>query len=141
MRVEVHIEAKGHPKVTATHKTTFEITKDNHLTQRGNCIIAVSADKGPLDLPLEFKEIIRNDEARVTVQITVDGISEVALGFGSSKLLLTHPTDLVARRSAYACDRTLMIYSSKSAFDLSSELVELLRKPSARVEIKLTAEA
>ncbi|MFX0070300.1 MAG: DUF371 domain-containing protein, partial [Candidatus Hermodarchaeota archaeon] len=38
---------------------TLEITKDAHLTDRGDCIVAVKADKACLDLSKEFKEAAR----------------------------------------------------------------------------------
>jgi hypothetical protein len=43
MRVEEFIEARGHKKIRGTHRTTFEFTKEAHLTERGDCIIGVRA--------------------------------------------------------------------------------------------------
>ncbi|HIP58595.1 MAG TPA: DUF371 domain-containing protein, partial [Archaeoglobus profundus] len=33
------ITAWGHPNITAKHRTTLEITKDEELSIRGDCII------------------------------------------------------------------------------------------------------
>ncbi|MGB9674949.1 MAG: DUF371 domain-containing protein, partial [Nanopusillaceae archaeon] len=37
------INVKGHKLVKATHKSTLEITKDNFLTERGDCIIGINS--------------------------------------------------------------------------------------------------
>ncbi|MCD6301577.1 MAG: DUF371 domain-containing protein, partial [Staphylothermus sp.] len=50
---------RGHPNIRATHKTTLEITKEPHVTPRGDCIIAVNATKATKDLDPELKNIIR----------------------------------------------------------------------------------
>ena len=44
MIVNEYIEAKGHPNISAKNKKTFEITKENWLTERGDCIVAVGAN-------------------------------------------------------------------------------------------------
>ena len=36
--------AYGHPYITATHKNTFEFTREKHLTLKGDCIIGVNVD-------------------------------------------------------------------------------------------------
>lgn len=42
------VTAHGHRNIFATNKKTFEMTKEPHLTERGDCIVAVAADKsGP----------------------------------------------------------------------------------------------
>ena len=38
--------AMGHELISATHGTTLEITKEGHLTKGGNCIVAISSEKG-----------------------------------------------------------------------------------------------
>jgi hypothetical protein len=43
MRIFEKIEAWGHPNVSANNRTTFEVTKEDHLTRRGDCIIAINA--------------------------------------------------------------------------------------------------
>ncbi len=34
----------GHPNIKATHVKTLEITKDDGLSERGDCIIGIKAD-------------------------------------------------------------------------------------------------
>jgi hypothetical protein len=140
MRVEEFIEAHGHSKIRGTHRTTLEFTKETHLTERGDCIIGVESSKGARDLSDEFKRIVQSRGSRITLFLKVGEYLEVVHGFGSQKLLLTNPTDLVVRKSDYTCNRTLMIKSDKAAIDLRRELIYLLRNPSRKIEIRLVAE-
>jgi len=140
MRSTEIIYARGHGNIQASNKTTFEITKETFLTKHGDCIIAVGAIKGTADLKSEFKEAARNERARMMIRIEAGGEVEAVNAWGSPKLLLTHPTDLVVRRSDYVCDRTLAIHADKAARDLSRKLAEKLRNPNQRVKITLTVE-
>jgi len=139
MKIVETILARGHENITATHKTTFEITKEESLTKRGDCIIAVSANKAMPDLKSEFKKALKNENAKLIIEIKAGEIREIVRACGSSQLQLTHPTDMVIRKSSYICNRTLAIKADKAAADLSRSLVEKLRKPKQNVEIKLIA--
>ena len=127
----------GHENIRATHKTTLEFTKDTHLSKKGNCIVAVAADKALADLNPEFKENLRKPHAKLTILIEAGGIAEQVNAHGSPQLFLTHPTDMVMRKSDYMCSRTLAIHADKAAQDLSRELVEKLKKPQQKVKITL----
>ncbi len=127
----------GHENIRATHKTTLEFTKDTHLSKKGDCIVAVAADKALADLNPEFKENLRKPHAKLTILIGVGGIAEQVNAHGSPQLFLTHPTDMVIRKSDYVCSRTLAIHANKAAQDLSRELVEKLKKPQQEVKITL----
>lgn len=131
----------GHRNIQATHKTTLEITKDKHLTKRGDCIVAVAADRALSDLSAEFKETLRKTNAKLTITIEVDGITEQINAQGSPNLILAHPSDLVVRKSDYVCNRTLAIRADKAACDLSRELIEKLKNPQQKVKITLIARA
>ncbi|MEM2324735.1 MAG: DUF371 domain-containing protein, partial [Archaeoglobaceae archaeon] len=39
------ILAFGHSNITAKHRTTFEITKDQEISKRADCVIGVKASK------------------------------------------------------------------------------------------------
>lgn len=138
MKITEIINAFGHENILSTHKTTFEITKETHLSKRGNCIIAVKATKAAVDLPREFKEAARKENAKITIMIEVDKMKEVIKAQGSPRLLFTHPTDLVIRKSDYVCGRTLAVKADKAACDLSRELVEELKNSSQRIRITLS---
>ena len=135
-----HIVARGHPRILATHRTTFEITKDEQLTERGNCIVAVKSTKAAKDLSQEFKRLARNDSARITVVLDVDGRREISIGRGTRQFSFTHPSDLVVRKSGFVCGRTLMTHSNRSAADFSRSFVERLRDHDRRIKITLIVE-
>ena len=123
------VKFKGHPNIRATHKTTFEITKENYLTPRGDCIIGVSASKSLADFNDLFKKLVANDESVVIVVIAVEGgYHDIVLARGSSKLTYSDEVRIIARKSAYTSPNTACIYASKAAADLDRRLVNELRK-------------
>ena len=138
--VTVVISAHGHKNVIATHRTTFEITKEKTLSKRGDCIVAVKSTKAAVDLPLEFKEAARKENAKITVTIETDELKEIIRAKGTKKLQFTHPKDLVIRKSDYVCGRTLAIRADKASADFSRELVEKLKYPAQAVKVTLTVE-
>ncbi len=115
-------------------------TKDKHLSETGDCIIAVAADKALEDLTGEFKEALKMPNAKLTILIEVDGSIEQITAFGSPKLTLTDKNDIVIRKSNYVCGRTLAIHSDKASKDLSREFVKKLKNPENKVNITLTIE-
>jgi len=138
--VTVVFSARGHENIEATHKTTFEVTREATLTKRGDCIIAVESTRAAADLPFEFKEAARKEGARITVTIEAGELEEVVKTKGSPRLAFTHPTDLVVRKSDYVCGRTLAIKADKAASDFSRKLVEKLKDPNQEVKVTLAVE-
>ena len=132
--------AHGHENIQSTNRTTFEVTKETHLTKKGDCILAVGASKGAVDLSQRFKDLACSDNAKIVIELEVDGEKETVKGWGSSGLTLTHPTDLVIRKSNFVCNRTLAIRADKTACSFSRRLVEKLQNPSQKVKITLTVE-
>jgi len=126
--MEAVILARGHPNVRALHKTTFEVTKEAHLTPRGDCIIAVAADKGLCELSEAFKKKLRDDDAVLEIVIECNGFQERVTARGSSHLILDHPTDMVVRKSDFIDGRTLAVRASASAEEFGRRLVEELKK-------------
>ena len=134
------INAFGHKNIKAAHKTTLEITKEKELSLRGDCVIAVSADKGFPELNPEFKRFLLSESAKLTILIDAAGITDTVHALGSPKLVLAHPTDLVVRKSNHICNRTLAIHADKAACNLSRRLVAMLQNPKQRVKITLIVE-
>lgn len=131
------VSFRGHPNIRATHKTTFEITRETYLSPRGDCIIGVNADKGLADLSQELKRVIRS-EGSVILVLLVDELGEydLVLGRGDPRLELSDEKRIIVRRSTYVSQNTLAILSSKSASDLKRSLIEdLKRGVSARAYI------
>ncbi|HWQ65672.1 MAG TPA: DUF371 domain-containing protein [Methanospirillum sp.] len=130
--------AYGHPEVLGTHQTTFEITAEDHLTAAGNCIIAVSAEKGASDLSSAFREIMMTPGSFLETELICDDIRVIICGSGSTSMTLDHPTDLVWRRSSFTCGRTIGICADHTAATLPRNLITHLRKGSV-IEVILTA--
>jgi len=121
------IRAKGHANILSTHRNTLEFTAEERLTRRGDCIIAVSADKTMADLSDEFKAALRRPDAILNLTIECNGVSDRVTAHGHPQLSLTHPTDFVIRKSDFICPRTLAVNADKAACDLSRRLVEELK--------------
>jgi len=99
------------------------VTRENHLTKNGNCIIGIAADKGCEGLSAEFKRVLCHDDAVLVTRLSCDGITVEVKSRGSSGLTLHHPTDLVWRRSTFICGRTIGILSDHVAATLPKALV------------------
>jgi uncharacterized protein len=131
----------GHPNVLATHHATVEFTKDSHLTRNGDCVLVVSIDQGLADLSAQFKAALCAPNAKLKIIIEAGGVSDEILAEGSQHLSLSHPTEMVIRKSDFASDRTLAVHSDKAAKDLSRQLVEKLKNPTQKAKITLTVQA
>lgn len=138
MEVTEIVLARGHKNIQATHESTLEITKDADLSKKGDCIIAVSANKALTDLSHRFKENLKRENARMIMVIEAENLMEVVNASGSPQLILGHPTDVVVRKSEYICTRTLAIQADRAACDLSRKLTEKLKNPKQKVKITLT---
>jgi hypothetical protein len=132
------VVASGHTNILATHPATIMFTKDKDLSETGDCIVAVATDKAVADLSQQFKDALRKPNAKLTITIEVDSLQEQIIAFGSPKLILTHSTDMVIRKSNYVCSRTLAIHADKAASDLSRELVQKLKRDKQKAKITLT---
>ncbi|WP_449572134.1 DUF371 domain-containing protein [Methanospirillum sp.] len=128
VREEEYFIAHGHSNVTATHRTTFEITKEDELSLAGSCIIAVGAKKGATDLSRSFCAALRHQDHVLVTTLTCGPHMIEIRSQGDPNLTLTHPTDLVWRRSSFTCNRTIGVLSDHTASTLPREMVSLLAK-------------
>ncbi|MFC2154490.1 DUF371 domain-containing protein [Candidatus Altiarchaeota archaeon] len=129
------IRARGHHNVSCKHKTTLEFTKDTHLTPQGDCILAIGADKGMNELTDDFKNSLRREGSVIEVIIECGDMREIVTAMGSQSLILSHPTDMVVRKSDFICSRTLAVRADKASHDLDRGLIEELKKEK---EVKVT---
>jgi uncharacterized protein len=129
----------GHVMVRATHERTIEITTEEHLTPRGDCIIGVGAAKGVALLSPSMKKALRSDEARVRLTVVAPGGKFSFGARGSKDLSFDSATDMVIRASGYVCGRTLAIRADSSARAIPRDLVRSLKSPEAagllRIEV------
>ena len=126
--MKIEIPFKGHKNILSLHKKTIEITKESELTINGDCIIGTSADLSCKDLPEKFKKMIQNADSKITFTIEVDGKKFSIHGEGSEKLTLKHAKDIVLRKSAFTCSRTIAINCDKASDDIPRDFVKILQK-------------
>jgi len=131
---------RGHKNITATHKTTFEVTKSKILTKRGDCIIGVAADKACADLDWRIKEALRKGGVVHLTLYVGDSIFRVRAE-GSPQLTLTDEEDIVVRRSSYICPRTLAVRANAAACDIPRNIVNLLRSEGYRGYLLIEVES
>lgn len=130
---KVTFHAYGHELIKATHKSTLEITKDNYLTERGDCIIGINSDISCKELPDTIRKKIRRDNARLVLIIEVDGLREYIFGYGAKELNLTSDRSMVIRKSTYINGRTLMIKANKSAKNISRRIINRIRNSQKKI--------
>jgi len=131
------VKAHGHPNIRALHKTTFEITREEELSERGDCIIGVGADKGVSDLNPSFLEKLRRNDSILVIVLEANGVREHVLAHGSARLLLNSFDKIIVRKSDHIDGSTLAVRANKAAADLDRGLVSVLRKPSTVLYMRL----
>jgi len=133
------VEFRGHPMVRSLHPTTIEVTTEGHLTEKGDCIIGVGATKGCLQLSEEVKEGLRRKDSHVTIRIVVGEQEFKVAARGDPRLELSHPHDMVIRKSDFVSDRTLAVRADAAARDIPRAIIRLLRDgaTSGRLEIEV----
>jgi hypothetical protein len=120
------VHFRGHANVLATNRMTLEVTREDFLTPRGDCILGIGADSACRDLTEHAKTIICNDTSRLRFVIDVEGEVFEFRASGSGLLTLTHPLSMVIRRSTYTCSRTLAVKSTAAACDVPRAMVAKL---------------
>lgn len=134
------VEFRGHPMVRSSHPTTIEITTEDYLTENGECIIGVRADRGCAGLGSALKERLRNEDARVALKVAVGSLSFMISAHGDPRLTLMDPHEMVVRKSDYISDRTLAVRADASSRDLPREIVRLLKNPATRGTLEIEVE-
>ncbi len=121
------IRAKGHPNITAKHKTTIEVTREATISIRADCIIGVMADKAVKTLSSELKRyLLAGGQIEVVISV---GNSEFSFkARGSRKLKLTSDKEIVFRKSNYIDERTIAIGATAAAKDIPRSIIEMLKR-------------
>ncbi len=135
MMFTTSFKARGHPNIISTHRTTLMTTRDKHLSTRGDCIVAVSAEKGLLDLPDHLKDAARSRETEISLKLEAGGDEFTVRGRGHPGLTYADPSDIVVRKSGYVCSRTLMVGADKAACDIPDSFRRVLK---GGVEVTVT---
>ena len=127
--MKFEIQFSGHKNIRSNHQKTIEITKESHLTPRGDCIVGVNATSSCADLPLELKEKLKNPDSKINFSICVGDHEFLLEGRGHPELILSHAEDIVIRKSDFICPRTLAIKCDKASDLLPRDMVTLLQDP------------
>jgi len=127
--MKIEIPFSGHKNILSLHEKTIEITKDNELTVNGDCIVGINSSLACIDLPEKFKKKIRDPNTEIIFTIMTDEHSFSIHGKGSEKLTLKHPNDIVLRKSAFTCSRTIAIKCDKASDDIPRKMVKKLQNP------------
>ena len=127
--MKIEIPFSGHRNILSLHKKTIEITKDSELTMNGDCIIGTSAGISCKELPEKFKKKVQNPDSEIIFTIKVGEYSFTIHGNGSKKLTLKHPNDIVLRKSAFTCSRTIAINCDKASDDIPRSMIKTLQNP------------
>jgi uncharacterized protein len=132
----VTIRSFGHPNIRAKHKTTFQVTKESHISLKADCIIGVKTDFSCSTF-FEKYGIYLEDKKKVDFKIIVNKFEYNGFGYFSNKLRMTDDKDMVFRKSSFESDRTALVNCSIAASDLPSNMVEEMKNPLNQIEIKL----
>ncbi len=121
--------ATGHKNILATHKTTLEFTKDSHLTEKGDCIVAVNSN---FNLN-KIKKFLNNKKINITIETNKikDTITATPNpSFNDKKEIVIRKTDFISKR-------TLAINADKSASELKKDLIEQFKNKNAKIKITI----
>jgi hypothetical protein len=130
--MKLTIPFTGHEQVLSLHEKTLEITKESNLTPQGDCIVGVNSGISCIDLPEKMKEKIQNRKSKIIFTLKVGKFTFKIQGQGSEKLTLKHVSDIVLRKSAFTCSRTIAINCDKASSDIPRDLVSLLQNPQTK---------
>jgi hypothetical protein len=138
--MQEEVTFRGHPNVRCLHKTTLEITTQPNLTLKGDCILGVRASKGCSQLHPRIKENLCQDNFIVKIQLIVEPHCIEIVGRTSTNLLLSHPNDIVIRKSNYIDARTLSVRSNLSCADIPHSMVYSLQSSSTEGLMRIIVE-
>lgn len=130
----------GHPNIRSLHAKTIEITKDEHLTPRGDCIIGVKANKACADLDESFKHRLKSNLSVIKIEIMVGDESFIISGRGDERLSMLNSNDIVIRKTNFVCPRTMSVLCDKASSDMPRKLVRILQDQQTKGIFRITLE-
>ena len=122
----------GHENIRSLHQKTIEITTESDLTLSGDCIIGVGASCGCNDIPEKMKKLLSSSKTNITFTIKVNDFSFKVNGKGHDNLVLTHPHDIVIRKSSFVCPRTLATNCDKASDSIPRQMIKVLQNSDAK---------
>ncbi|RMF55651.1 DUF371 domain-containing protein [Candidatus Woesearchaeota archaeon] len=126
--MEYSFHFSGHKNISATHKTTFELTKEPTLTEKGDCIIGVKAD---FKLS-ELKRFLRKEKVLIIImsgEFSEEVVAVPNKSFSSEK-------ELVVRTSGFISKRTFAVMADKACSDFSREIIKSIKENGGKVIVR-----
>lgn len=130
MRNTFRFTCLGHSNITATHRSTCEITKEDRLTQKGDCIVGVSAR-----FDAEELERFAHDSGGMVITLRCGALKEVIHAKANPHFKAGN--EIVVRRSPFASERTIATHADRACMDFSREFVEMIKNPNATIMVEL----
>jgi len=130
----------GHPNVQSLHAKTVEITREDYLTPRGDCIVGVRASKACADLDETLRRRLKSNGSAVRIEIMVGSDIFVINGKGDERLTLQDPHDIVIRKTNFVCPRTMSVRCDLASSDVPRKMVRLLQDKDAKGIFRITVE-
>ncbi len=130
----------GHRNVQSLHAKTIEITKEEHLTLRGDCIIGVRANKACVDLHEALKHKLKSDSAVVRIEVIAGNDSFLITGAGHHRLNLLSAHDIVIRKTNFVCPRTMSVLCDKASVEMPRNMVKTLQDRDRKAIFRITVE-
>ncbi len=138
--VQDQVTFYGHPNIRSLHAKTIEVTKDEHLTARGDCIIGVKANKACADLDESFKHRLKSNSSIVRIEIMVGDESFLVSGMGDERLSMLNTHDIVIRKTNFVCPRTMSVLCDNASSDLPRKIVNMLQDQETEGILRITLE-
>ena len=79
-----------------------------------------------------MKMQIQNPNSKIKFTLKTGKFTFKIHGYGSEKLTLKHVSDIVLRKSAFTCSRTIAINCDKASSDLPRDMIHLLQNPNTK---------
>ena len=130
----------GHPNVQSLHGKAVEITREERLTLRGDCIIGVRASKACADLDGTLRHKLASSDSAVKIEIMVGSESFVINGMGDERLTLQNPHDIVIRKTSFVCPRTMSVRCDRASSDVPRNMVRMLQDKDVKGIFRITVE-
>ncbi len=127
--MQFRISFYGHENIRSLHQNTIEVTRDSNLTPSGDCIVGIGASCACRDIPDELKERLRDPKRKIQFRIIVGRRTFSFEASGHPGLVLSHPEDIVIRKSGFVCPRTLAVRSDAASDSVPREMIRMLQDP------------
>ena len=133
--------AYGHRNILATHRTTLEFTKEKELSLKGDCIVGVDSDFDNETLKHFIKSVIEknNKKIRIIIKIKNNGKYFTKEFNAALNPSFNDEKEIVIRKSDFISSRTFAIKSEKAAGDFGKDFVRMIKEPSSRIIVVISA--